>query len=51
MVLDACPDIAEQAPDGINSWRDLIATADMVRPWIGVSPSAWEEAIDILGAE
>lgn len=49
MVLDACPDIAEQAPEGIKSWRDLLATAERVRPWIGVSPSAWEEANDILG--
>ena len=49
MVLDACPDIVEQAPEGIKSWRDLIATAERVRPWIGVSPSAWEEANDILG--
>jgi replication initiation protein RepC len=49
MILDACPDIVEQAPEGIKSWRDLIATAERVRPWIGVSPSAWEEATDILG--
>ncbi|VTZ51201.1 putative replication protein C [Methylocella tundrae] len=49
MVLDACPDIVEQAPEGIKSWRDLNATAERVRPWIGVSPSAWEEANDILG--
>jgi replication initiation protein RepC len=49
MVLDACPDIVEQAPEGIKSWRDLVATAERVRPWIGVSPSAWEEANDILG--
>jgi len=49
MVLDACPDIVEQAPEGVKSWRDLIATAERVRPWIGVSPSAWEEANDILG--
>ena len=49
MVLDACPDIVEQAPEGIKSWRDLIATAERVRPWIGVSPSAWEEANDVLG--
>ena len=27
MVLEACPDIADYAKGGINSWRDLIATA------------------------
>jgi len=51
MVLDACPDIAEHAPTGINSWRDLMATAALVRPWLGISPSAWEEAIEAFGPE
>jgi replication initiation protein RepC len=51
MVLDACPDIAEHAPNGINSWRDLMATAASVRPWLGISPSAWEEAIEAFGPE
>ncbi|HUZ90643.1 MAG TPA: plasmid replication protein RepC [Methylocella sp.] len=51
MVLDACPDIAEHAPNGINSWRDLMATAASVRPWLGISPSAWEEAIETFGPE
>src|SRR5579883_814296 len=49
MVLEACPDIAEHAPAGIRSWRDLIAAAELVRPWLGISPSAWEEANDVFG--
>jgi replication initiation protein RepC len=49
MVLDACPDIAEHAPDGIKSWRDLITTAELVRPWLGISPSAWEDATEAFG--
>lgn len=49
MILEACPDIVEQAPEGVRSWRDLIATAEKIRPWLGVSPSAWEEANDVLG--
>ena len=32
-----------------GSWRDLIATANMVRSMLGVSPSAWEEARTVLG--
>jgi replication initiation protein RepC len=51
MVLDACPDIAEHAPNGINSWRDLMATAALVRPWLGISESAWEEATEAFGPE
>ncbi len=49
MILEACPDIVEQAPEGVKSWRDLLAEAEKVRPWLGISPSAWEEAIDVLG--
>ena len=51
MVLQACPDITDYARNGIGSWRDLIATASMVRSMLGVSPSAWEDACEVLGAE
>jgi len=49
MVLSACPDIADYARDGISNWRDFLATATVVRPMLGISPSAWEEARGILG--
>jgi len=49
MVLDACPDIADYARGGISSWRDLLATANVARSALGISPSAWEEAQTILG--
>lgn len=49
MVLQACPDIVDYARDGISNWRDFLATAAMVRPMLGISPSAWEEARGILG--
>jgi replication initiation protein RepC len=49
MVLDACPDISDHASAGVNSWRDLIAAAEKIRPWLGVSQSAWEEANEVLG--
>ncbi len=51
MVLDACPGILDYAPGGIASWRELVATAQNVRGWLGISPSAWDEACDILGVE
>ena len=28
-----------------------MATAASVRPWLGISPSAWEEAIEAVGPE
>lgn len=48
MVLKACPDIADFAKDGISNWRDFLATVSVVRPMLGISPSAWEEARAVL---
>ena len=49
MVLSACPDIADYAKGGIANWRDFLATAAVVRPMLGISPSAWEEAQMVMG--
>lgn len=49
MVLNACPDIADYAKGGILNWRDMLATAAVVRSMLGISPSAWGEAQAIMG--
>lgn len=49
VVLDACPDIIDYARDEIRSYRELAMTAALVRPLLGISPSAWEEAGQIMG--
>jgi replication initiation protein RepC len=49
MVMNACPDIADYAKGGIASWRDLLATAAVVRSMLGISPSAWEDAQAVMG--
>ena len=49
MVMQACADMADYSPGEIRSWRDFVATATVVRPMLGISPSAWEEAKEILG--
>ncbi|GAA2884641.1 replication initiation protein RepC [Aminobacter niigataensis] len=51
LVLKACPDIEDYAAGGISSWRDLMATAAQVRGYLGISPSAYAEALDALGQE
>lgn len=51
LILKACPDIVDYAVDGIASWRDLMATAAQVRGFLGVSPSAYADALDVLGQE
>ena len=52
MVLSACPDIVPYAEGGqIRTWRDLAAAADRARPSMGVSPTAWQEAVEVMGAQ
>lgn len=51
LVLKACPDIADYASAGIGNWRDLMATAAQVRGYLGVSPSAYEDACHVMGPE
>ena len=49
MVLQACPDLADYARGPIANWRDFMACAAVVRPMLGISPSAWEEARETMG--
>jgi len=49
MVLEACPDILDFAKDGISCWRDLAATAALVRSALGISPHGWTQALEVLG--
>lgn len=51
LVLKACPEIADYAVDGIGNWRDLMITSAQVRGYLGVSPSAYEEACHVMGQE
>jgi len=50
-VLKACPGISDYATDGIASWRELLTTAAQVRGYLGISPSAYADALDVLGQE
>lgn len=50
LVLRACPDIADYARDGISGWLDLVETAGLVRGALGISPDAWRQACEIMGA-
>jgi replication initiation protein RepC len=50
MVLRACPEIMPFGPGGfIRSWREMMSAAVTVRQMLGVSPSAYEEACEVLG--
>lgn len=47
--LSACPQIADYARDGVKSWRDVLAAAEVVRSMLGISPSAWAAAQSAMG--
>ncbi|MBO9127726.1 MULTISPECIES: plasmid replication protein RepC [unclassified Rhizobium] len=52
MVLKACPQITDYGPGGaVTSWRDLMSAAVVVRSMLGISPSAYQDACDIMGPE
>ncbi|SJM33622.1 putative replication protein C [Mesorhizobium delmotii] len=51
LVLKACPEIADYAVDGIGNWRDFMITAAQLRGYLGVSPSAYEDACHVMGQE
>ena len=52
MVLQACPEIVMYGQGGaVSSWRDLMGAAVVVRSMLGVSPSAYQEACEVLGPE
>lgn len=51
LVVKACPDLVPHAQGRLFGWRDLVATAAQVRGMMGISPSAWDEAMHVMGAE
>jgi replication initiation protein RepC len=48
-VLAACPTMKDFAQHGIENWRDLVATAGLIRAMLGISPHAWEQARQAMG--
>ncbi|PJR12779.1 plasmid replication protein RepC [Sinorhizobium meliloti] len=52
MVLRACPTIGDYGPGGaVASWRDLMQAAVVVRSTLRVTPSAYQDACEIMGPE
>ena len=50
MVLRACPEIKPFGPSGeVANWRDLMMAAVTVRSMLGISPTAYEEACEVMG--
>ncbi|MGV0912565.1 plasmid replication protein RepC, partial [Martelella sp. FOR1707] len=50
LVLDACEGWRDLAKGGaIRNWRDFLSVTEIARPMLGVSPSAWREAAEVMG--
>lgn len=50
IIVDACPEIRGLAARGeIRTWRDLLATAQLARAYLGISPSAYQDACAAMG--
>ncbi|MCQ4628404.1 replication initiation protein RepC [Shinella sp. CPCC 100929] len=52
LVLKACQEISAYGPAGtIGNWRDMMSAAIVARSMLGISPSAYEEACEVMGSE
>ncbi len=51
MVLRACPDLLPYADRPPQSWRELVITAETVRPMMGISSDGWRHALRVMGPE
>ncbi|MFI3905668.1 plasmid replication protein RepC [Ochrobactrum sp. S1502_03] len=50
-VLRSCPDIREYGAKGIGTWRELLDASRIVSGFLGISQSAYQEAIRFMGPE
>ncbi|WP_245410255.1 plasmid replication protein RepC [Falsochrobactrum shanghaiense] len=50
-VLRTCPDICDYGRGGISSWRDLHDVSKAVSSFLGISQSAYREAVTFMGGE
>ncbi|WP_235823073.1 plasmid replication protein RepC [Brucella anthropi] len=50
-VLRTCPDIRDYGINGIGTWRELLDASRIVSGFLGISRSAYQEAVHFMGAE
>ncbi|AYG63664.1 plasmid replication protein RepC [Rhizobium jaguaris] len=52
LVIQACPDILSYGSGGkIESWRDFMTAAIVIRSMLAISPSVYQEACEVMGPE
>ena len=51
LVMEACPDTNDYAGGGrVRTWPQFLEAVATIRPMLGISPDAWNEAREVLGA-
>ncbi|MBB6303832.1 replication initiation protein RepC [Rhizobium leucaenae] len=52
LVIQACPEVTSYGYGGrIESWRDLMTAATVIRTMLNISPSAYQDACDVMGPQ
>ena len=51
LIVKACPKAELFSQRTIRSWYDLISAAEILRPQLGISPNAWDEAQEAMGPQ
>lgn len=51
LVLATCKEFKTYHQEPVRHWHQLVRAADTIRPMLGVSPSAWDEARQAMGPE
>lgn len=51
LILATCREFRTYCDTRVRHWHELVRVADQVRPMMGISPSAWEDAKHHMGPE
>lgn len=51
LVLATCHEVQTYAQHPLRHWHDLVTLASVIRPMLGISPSAWDDAQRQMGPE
>lgn len=51
LVVAVCAELKVYYPDKVRHWHQIVRAAETVRPMMGISMSAWSDAVAAMGAE
>jgi replication initiation protein RepC len=51
LVLAVCAELKVFYPDKIRHWHQFVQAVEVIRPQMGISPSAWQDAVRVMGPE